>query len=151
LLNSLNHEIFRGDLTPWREFAARSGRPLPPSAPGGWNVARFEVDPGIPGRQLIERFLNRGWKSQVARDTAARVRLLYLDLPVERALDSPGSSGRADSRDLPGLTPTWPARTAPLFAIRCPVVAAPQLLPYLAALGPDSLVGVLDCRERRRP
>jgi len=152
LLASLNREIFRGDLAPWREFAARSGRPLPPSTPAEWNVARFEVDPAVPGRQLLERFLNRGRKSQAARDTAAVVRLLYLDLPVERTLDSPGSFApgtSADSRDLPGPAPIWPARTAPLFAIRCPVVAASQLLPYLAALGPDFLVGMLDCRERR--
>jgi hypothetical protein len=101
------------------------------SGPRAPDAVFFEVDPALPGRQLLERFLTRGDKSQNARNGAARVRLRYLDLPI-------GSS--------------WPPGTMPLFAIRCPLVASPRLQPYLTALGPDLVVGMLECDvAARRP
>lgn len=131
LLSSLNREIFGGDLAPWREVMARGGRSLSPAGMGSPDLARFEVDPGMPGHQLVERFLNRSRKPQSARENLSVLRVLYLDLPLAASL---------------------PPRTAPLFAIRCPVLAAPQLGPYLAALGPDSLAGMLQCMPAgRRP
>jgi hypothetical protein len=118
LLASLNREIFAGDLEPLRE----GGQSILPSRSGS---LRFEVDPSLPGRQLLERFLNRGRKPHSARDSAAVVQVRILDLPIAS---------------------TWAPGTAPLFAIRCPLVSATQLQPYLAALGPDLLVGMIECR-----
>jgi hypothetical protein len=125
----LNREIFGGDLAPWSEVAMRGGRPLTPSGSAPIDLVRFEVDRSLPGHQLIERFLNRGRKPQGARERVALVRLVYLDLP---------------------LSSSWQPGTAPLFAIRCPVVAAPERRRSLAALGADSLLGMLDCRVARR-
>ena len=131
LLASLNREIFGDDLAPWREVAMRAGRPVPPPGSASPDLVRFEVDPGMPGGRLIERFLNRGRKPQAARDSVALVQVLHLDLP---------------------LTWAWQPGTAPLFAIRCPVVATPERRRHLVALGPDVLVGLLDCRVAgRRP
>ena len=38
-----------------------------------------------------------------------------------------------------------------VFAIRCPVLSAPRLRPYLDALGADTLVNMLRCSSIDRP
>jgi hypothetical protein len=70
LLDSLNVEMFHGDLRPALGSGGTGGGP-----------ARFRVEPSCPAHDAIERFLDRG----VGDRPACSYELLFLDVP----LDSP--------------------------------------------------------------
>jgi hypothetical protein len=99
-----------------------------------WNGAatppvpvRYEVDLACPGWREMQRFLDR-----FAPATARRIRLTYVDQPI-------ASLGSAEASHM-----------TPVFLLRCPVVCAAELRPYLTALDPISLVNALDCTVRER-
>lgn len=123
-LAALNEELFRGDLAPWRNAGASPAPSARQPAPAG---LRFVVDPSCPGRQTIERFLDRARPAAEAWRDSATVRLSYLDSP-------------AHAPDSLGVTP--------LFGVRCAVAFAPGLRAYVAALGADAIVDMLDCGTR---
>jgi hypothetical protein len=106
----------------------------------------FHVDSSCPGRAELERYFARTLPKPPASGGLELSRLFYLDIPVTPA-DSLQSVAFAAMRNLmdsqAGFDQRW---IDPLFAIRCPVVCAPELRRYVRALGPDSLVGLLDCR-----
>jgi hypothetical protein len=102
----LSQELFRGDLLP-----AQGWKKPPVSTPPG----RFEVDPSFPGRETMERFLNRAMGASAPIDSARIVRLHYTpgffilgDLPPESRL-----------------------------LVRCPVISGPKLRPYLDVIAED--------------
>jgi hypothetical protein len=115
-LTRLNQELFHGDLTLWPY-----GEIPPPSTVS----ARFEVSASIPGRDSIERFLNRALGSSTGPGSSRIVRLSFLDPPPESISSRPSFTVG--------------------FIVYCPVISAPRLLPYLDAIGPDSLVNLFDC------
>jgi hypothetical protein len=93
----------------------------------------------------MERSLNRDrLKGPGAGGT---VQVTYLDAPRH----SPDSlaSAAADfvaRADIPGALREGAARRVKfLFAVRCPVVCAPDLRAYVRALGPDALVDMVEC------
>jgi hypothetical protein len=138
-LASFNQEMFRGDLMPWPGVTARafaSSAILYPHMRSKWwpRPARFVVDPSFPGQRVLERFLNRDRASRAAED-ARTIRLVYLDAPIA----APDSSARD------GVQVSY------LFALRCPLVCAAKLRPYLEALGVDALVNLISCQPARRP
>jgi hypothetical protein len=73
-IGSLDANLFRGDLVSWEEavgltpWRATEGSSSPP---------RFEVDPSIPGRSTLEKYLN-GARRTTAPATSV-VRVVYLD------------------------------------------------------------------------
>lgn len=86
---------------------------------------RFDVDLACPGWRELQRHLDR-----FAPPTARRARLAYVDRPIDSSTES----------------------ITPLFLVRCPVVCAAELRPYVASLDPSALVDALDCQVRaRRP
>lgn len=124
-LLALDREAFAGDLLPWGEL-----EPVPPpaaTAPVGW-----QVDPALPGAQLLERILGRA-----SSPTATRLaRLAFLDQPVA-ARDAVQATWRG-----PGVVP--------LFALRCPVLASPTFRPLLGAVGgADAFANLIRCETTR--
>ena len=138
-LASFNREMFRGDLMPWPGEAARAlpTNTLPPFVRSKWwpRPARFALDPSFSGQRALERFLNRDLASSTGED-ARTVRLVYLDAPV----------GVTDSLARDGVQVSF------LFGLRCPLVCAEPLRPYIEALGGDALVNMIWFEPpRRRP
>jgi hypothetical protein len=132
-LRALNAGVFRGDLLPYEAPGSGPGRadslePVPP--PG---AARFEVDHDSPGWRLMERELGRGAPDGAPGVPAERVRLRYLDAPGREP-------GRV--RDSLGVVP--------LFAIRCPVVSAPEFRSVVRNIGADRLADMTGCRPELR-
>ena len=75
------------------------------------------------------------------------MRLMYLDAPIHSP-DSLASAAAdfAARADIPGGLREGAARRIKfLFAIRCPVVCAPNLRAAARALGPDALVDMVEC------
>lgn len=169
-LASLNPGVFRGDLAP---FPVPGGADSTRAAPPGGG-ARFEVDHGCPGWDLMERTLERSGEGRGGAGAGVRVRVMYLDAPpgdwnavavraARYVMDGRFPTAlvaRADSlltrdrlvagAESPGSAPPteaelWDAiRFVPLYAVRCPVVCDPALRAYARALGPR-LVGLLRC------
>ncbi len=170
-LEALNQQLFRGDLAAWEPTVGP-----PPPDPG-----RFVVDSSWPGQGFVEAFLNRGREGRSPPPAGVATYLLYLDSPVA-ARDSlilaladyvrtgpfpPHRRARADSlaAEVRRSDVAGPAsdpdrferclrelRVTPLFTIACPLLYGPELRPYLSALGPDSLVNLLQCAPAgRRP
>jgi hypothetical protein len=80
----------------------------------------------------MQRFLDR------FRVTNARaVQLGFVDRPVSWF-------------ELPPVTQRMIIPTSRVFLLRCPVVSAPELRPYLTTLGSDALANALDCSVRGR-
>lgn len=111
-LNRLNADLFRGDL-------AMVPHPAPDSL--FCPALSFEVD-SVPGRQAIERVLNRPPKSD-----GMRVLLTFLDSGVPQ---------REQDTD----------RTRWLFYITCPVISRPELRPYLESIDLSPIVNLFNCR-----
>jgi len=135
---SLNQEMFRGDLMPWPGVTARSfasGAIMDPHMRSKWwpRPARFVVDPSFPGQWVIEPHLNRDRASSAGAD-ARTVRLVYLERPGY----APDSLGRDEQVSF-------------LFALRCPILCAAELRPYIATLDEDALVNLISCQPARRP
>ena len=120
-LLKMNEAVFRGDLTPW-DRASGSAVALQPAANALPPLHRFEVDRSVPGWQTLERALRGGTNAPSSNSGSAPVRVTLL-----------GASA----------TPSDPALF--FFAIRCPVVSAPDLRAYLRGLGWDALVSMVDC------
>ena len=122
----LNRRMFGGDLLSLDTTTAGVPGPEPdPARPG----VRYDVDPSLPGRRAIEPFLNRGRPQP--EGGAPLVRVMFLAVS---AADPPG----------PGIA-RW-------FAIRCPVVSAPELRQTVRSLGLDRLADMLACGAAgRRP
>jgi hypothetical protein len=117
-MEGLNREAFGGDLLAWSTLEP---------GPGEGPPARYTVDRTVPGGAHLERILAR-----LARPGGTRtLKLLYLDQPV-----AAGDAASAAWR-LPGLTP--------LFAIRCPVLAAPAALNGVRAIGTHAFVELAPC------
>jgi hypothetical protein len=150
-LASINAELFGGDLLPWGELEAAGGvtggstngasAPAPGLAPSGSAAApsarHYSVDLTLPGHTPIEHFLNGG-ASLFVRGKTAPMRVAYLDVPIAER-DSLAAGWRGQ-----GITP--------LFALRCPVVAAPAVQAYLRILGADPFANLFPCAsEARRP
>lgn len=147
-LTSMNQELCRGDLERWEDAVGGDAH----SGPGIVVIhdevypkrARFEVGPSLPGRQKLDRFLNRGLSSSGV-GTQPGIRLAFLDAPF-RDLDSlqaeiartAGPAGGSMSVDY-------------LYAIRCALVCAPIVRSTLAVLGASTFVNLWDCRSARRP
>lgn len=133
-LSLLNQELFREDLTSWIENERREADAAPapvevPAPPKGVS-ARFEVDASIPGREQIERFLNRAMGSTAASGAGRVVRLRIVGAPRE--------------------TFGWSATLNYVFGIRCPVISTPKLRAYVEALGTEALVNIFGCAPPRQ-
>lgn len=136
MLTALNAQMFAGDLLSWSELA-----PGPASSgDGGFSQqgapsARYAVDAALPGRAVLERFLNR---AAPGRANGRTIRLVTLDVPL------------ADRDSLAG---DWRDRgIAPLYALRCPVLSAAEHRAVVEALGADAIVNLAGCGARpRRP
>jgi hypothetical protein len=164
-LADVDRELFRGDLDELR-FE-------PPSRVATTSVMRFEVDPALPGRSALERYLSQTPGGAAPADGPS-ARLVYIDTPlappdsVARAVADlvrsgpvPGAPGtRADSvaaaiagssarvsLDAPSLDHLLREglHVDPLFAIDCPVVFDARLRPYVSALGAKAFVELIDC------
>lgn len=122
---SLNEEIFRGDLAPWDPDRAAPMSLVVTTS--GQDSRRFGVARSCPGWETLERFLNRGKSPQPSAGEASPLHVMYNSM-------GPFTGDRAGF----------------LFAIRCPVVCASNLRPYVRALGSDALADMLDCRPARR-
>lgn len=120
-LEALNRDLFAGDLLAWSELEPG---PEPALAP---TPARWSVDATLPGARLFERVLARGTTAAGARP----LRLAYLDVPLA-APDSVQSAWRTR-----GVTP--------LFALRCPVLAAPAARAFVAGLGAGAFANLVVC------
>jgi hypothetical protein len=154
MLTSLDRQMFGGDLLPWAELdsatiargeaghaagagswpdvasepaVAESAAVAEPKPPGV--AAHYAVDASMPGRRVLERFLNRG-----AETAAPGLRLTYLDVPLA-ARDS--------------LREEWRARgIVPLYAIRLPLLCGPGLGTLVRALGAGAFADLIDCATR---
>jgi hypothetical protein len=73
LLDSLNTELFHGDLQAPLGWAGGGGNESP---------ALFRVDPSCPAHDAIEKFLNRGASTRATWSYS----LMYLDVPTDTAL-----------------------------------------------------------------
>ena len=137
-LAALDRELFRGDLEPW----PAPGAPSRQLEGGMLHAAHFEIDPAIPDRAALDRFLNLPGR-QAGLGIA---RIACLDVP----LAPPDSLARALDRALRPLGPAPAQRVSAWCALRCPVVCAAGLRPLVAALGADTLVDLLRCAPAER-
>jgi hypothetical protein len=169
-LAALNQEYFRGDLAPWRDPNDAG----PPASPPPASVdVHYHVDYSCPGSGALNRFLER-----FPGTAPFSIRLFYLDAPagapdslaravarhLRNELYSRENAARADTLELEvgrfGSDPAAPERVrrylrdtlhvAYLFTVRCPILLDPGLRPYVMALGPDEIVGLLDCAAAGR-
>lgn len=129
-LVALNDGIFRGDLAPYEE---PPGGARPATGVSRSEATRFEVDHACPGWEVMERYLNRDTSTGAPGSGTERIRVTYLDAP------GVAWSSLRDS-----------LHVVPLFAVRCPVVSAPELRPYIRSIGADALVNMLVCRPTHR-
>ncbi len=119
-LLSMNDEAFRGDLALWD---GPTGSPVAePKRADIKTSRRFEVNHSSPGWQALERLLNGGKPSLPVDGEPPALRVSYTGTSVV----SPDEGGV-------------------IFAIRCPVLCAPDLRSYMRALGPDALANMVDC------
>jgi hypothetical protein len=123
-LAALNHELFRDDLWALDES--------PPPVP---SVVNYRVDASLPGRGPLEQFLNHRQGSPSAGISSARVVLLDVS--------AAGSSFPRSNLE-PALGPGEVA-VAPWFAMRCPIVCAPELRATVRSLGTDRLADMHAC------
>ena len=81
-LSRLNGDLFTGDLGPppwgWGHTSGVQTTPLPPGLHG------LDVDRACPGRQALERCLNRNSSDRVGRDSSRIVRLFYANAPTNQ-------------------------------------------------------------------
>jgi hypothetical protein len=129
-LAALNPQLMSGDLVPWSRLDSPATAPAPasPSEPRGG--APVTVDDALPGRDVIQRFLDRQYPAAY-RDRTRAVHLTCLDLPLA-ARDS--------------LRAEWRSRgIVPLYALGCPVVAAPERRAYVERLGADAFAELPAC------
>lgn len=114
---ALNRDLFGGDLL------------LSPIWPDSMvptsDHPRFQVDPRCPGRAELQRYLDR----HLEAPTKDVVRLQYHVL----FRFGPGTFGFEGVNGMP------------LYAIRCPIVCAPELRSYLGALGVNQLADLIAC------
>lgn len=113
---ALGQSLFRGDLEVSPEGLASCSDTIPPNP-----ATRFDVDPTCPGRATLERFLNRDAPEDQGASVTPIVRVSCMD-------------PRMFSND-----------DAVKAAMRCQVVCAPQLLPYVRELGPGVFATLFDC------
>jgi len=119
----LNREAFGGDLLPLSQSA-----PDTANAPS----AVYIVDPAVPGRKHLERILTR-----IPRAGGTRtLKLVYLDQPVA---------------GLDGMASSWGTGVAPLFAVRCPVLASPAVRAEVRAIGAHTFAELAPCASGTRP
>jgi hypothetical protein len=119
-LRAMNEDLFRGDLSPCGPAATLT--PPDTSIQSSTTRARFEVNHVIPGWQTLERLLNQGLPAKagsIPKVTLTRVHV--------------------------GATGADPPQGVCVFTIRCPILSAPRLRPYLGALGPDALTRLFTC------
>lgn len=172
-LDSFNQELFRGDLQSYPgPPPAGSGTPQGAQNP---ERIRWEVDPSCPGRETLERFLNRDRRAPGRPDAERLVRLVYLDGPTA-PVGSLGYAvtdylrGRSFSHPLirqadtlrarlgrpagpgEGRSPWWPLEfirdslgVEPLFTIQCPVVFDPSVRRVVSAMGASTILGMFEC------
>lgn len=121
-LDSFNLEVFRGDLQ-----SLPGPPPAGPGTPHGAQVPepiRWEVDTSCPGRETLERFLNRDPRSPGGADSEHLWRLVYIDAPI-----APLGSG-----------------VEPLFTVRCPVLFDPSVRRVVSAMGASTIVAMHGCQ-----
>ncbi|MGH7681387.1 MAG: hypothetical protein ACRENN_05305 [Candidatus Eiseniibacteriota bacterium] len=130
-LKRMNQTLFHGDLLA-APHGVRLTTVLPPKS-------RFDVDPALPGRDILQAFLNAGSEVGSGQDPA---RIIRMHLEVRgispRPSGSPGASYDADDLGL-GDGP------AALMTPRLPVIPVPSLRTYIARIGADQLVGLFTC------
>ena len=132
---------------------------------------RFDVDSRCPGRQVLERYLNRG---STGRDSSGVVRLFYVDAPtlgrepmaIKLASYAAANAHSDTLRERAAYVVTrigetdmphrdayqhWAANLVrgelgaiPVFTIRCPIVCSPELRDRLTTLSRE-LVDLMDC------
>ncbi|MFI5372261.1 MAG: hypothetical protein ACHQ52_11950 [Candidatus Eisenbacteria bacterium] len=135
MLAALDPQMFGGDLLPWAALdsatAARgeAGAESTHAGAATGAAAGYAVDTSMPGRRVLERFLNRG-----AETRAPDIRLVYLDAPLA-ARDS--------------LRAEWRARgIVPFYAIRTPVLCGAKHRTLVRALGAGTFADLCDCAAR---
>jgi hypothetical protein len=99
------------------------------------SVVNYRVDASLPGRGPLEQFLNHRQGSPSAGISSARVVLLDVS--------AAGSSFPRSNLE-PALGPGEVA-VAPWFAMRCPIVCAPELRATVRSLGTDRLADMHAC------
>ena len=114
----LNRDLFSGDLLllPFDPDSTRPSHDRP----------RFQVDPGCPGRAELQRYLDR----HAPAPSRGLVRLRY---------------GETFIRPEPGSFQIGESTGTSLYAIRCPIVCAPELRAYLSAFGVNRLADLIAC------
>jgi hypothetical protein len=142
----LNHELFRDDLLPRLasvpDSAGASGAATVPT--------RYEVDPSCPAAAAMAAALQRGAGANV-RGASRIVHLGCVDVPAGAA-DSVIAAALAREGAAAGAPPAPGAiRVVPLFAMRCPVVIAPDRRREIDAMGTDAVVELLECVPRGEP
>ncbi|HET9250592.1 MAG TPA: hypothetical protein VFP58_00575 [Candidatus Eisenbacteria bacterium] len=136
-LRAMNDDLFRGDL-------AECGSDLSSATSDSVPVAtaphiKFDVNRAIPGWQPLERRLNQGLPAKPGATLVVRMNRVQRPYPAAFSGEGSGSAG----------SPADSAPGACAFEIRCPVLSAPRLRPYLHALGPDALVRLFTCSSKQ--
>jgi hypothetical protein len=134
-LQALDRELFRGDLS--IQPSLREALPLGSGFDSSFAGA-FTVEPAIPGRGAIERFLNEP-EIPGARGAVMRYRLIYLAGP------------EALAPSIQRLFPSGNGALAWYQPLSYPVVFGAELEPYLRALGAGALADLVDCRRAAEP
>lgn len=129
-LRAMNEDLFRGDLAACDMDS--SGTIPDSSAAVSAPPVRFEVSRDIPGWQAMERHLNRSLPAKSPRSASIRLQRVH-------GWASSKAGGAAAG------APGEPNRGVCVFEIRCPILSAPKVRPYLAAIGPDALVRLFTC------
>lgn len=114
-LQQMNETLFHGDLFPLGGMVLTSEHPAP---------GRFEVDTSIPGREMIQRFLNAAVQGAPRRDPTAAIRLKLQVVP-----DDELRSDRSGARYLP----------------RSPILSSSQFRDYVARLDGNALATLFLC------
>jgi hypothetical protein len=116
---ALNRDLFHGDLLSLPAGVTMDSAGVTIVRP------RFQVDPILPGRAELQRYIDQ----HEPAPWSGFVRIQYSTL-----FTSPSGIFSGE-----GVTGTY------LYAIRCPIVCRPGLRAYLAALGADQLANLIDC------
>ena len=143
---AFDRDLFRGDLLPlWNGHEIEVTEARIVWAPDDAR-SQIRIDPTVPGRVELQRYLDRVHPSGAAAAPVAR--LVYLDAPVtpRDSLRSRAVEALRNGRFDPALErAAHEDQVLPLFAIRCPVVCAPRWRRAVRVLGADALVDLLDC------
>jgi hypothetical protein len=137
-LAAMNETLFGGDLRPHLRPDGLAGGAPPPAAPAPVHAV-YEVDPALPGAGALRRALAAdGGARRDARSPSPTVRVTFLPVSVD-----PDSIARALLAVDRGAVSA--PRSIRFFTLDCPIVARPEILPFLRRVGAREFVNLFDC------